>query len=363
MRWSGTGGTGCRRPPPDGAARRSDAPAASRVWPRMICASAVSAWAVSPSRSRRSASRAMASRTLSVASPFSRATSVWVRSVTVSRRQAAASCGRRSSRASRVCRAPVMRAAPRSPCPVSAASAARLLSARAIRDWSCSRPWSATRRDSCQASAAVRRSPYLDAASPRWLEVSLRRCRSCPASPAGPSRSAARSCQSATVRRASATQRRCRVSASSRTRTTTALAFASARGSVRRLATAASAVSALSRSRGSAPASRVRSRSNHIAARPRASRSTGPSWSARQVRNVISDSRDALSVTVVPSRWVTDSAQTRSTGRRKSVKTSHRPCQAAAATRPHGLSGQLGGARPAPMASLRFSAVEMSPIP
>ena len=44
----------------------------------------------------------MASRTLSVAAPVSRATSVRVRSVTVSRRHAAASCGPRSSRASRV---------------------------------------------------------------------------------------------------------------------------------------------------------------------------------------------------------------------------------------------------------------------
>ena len=42
---------------------------------------------------------------------------------------------------------------------------------------------------------------------------------------------------------------------------------------------------------------------------------------------------------------------------------SHRPFQAAAAARPHGLSGQLGAATPVPAASLRFSAVEMSPIP
>ena len=76
-----------------------------------------------------------------------------------------------------------------------------------------------------------------------------------------------------------------------------------------------------------------------------------------------SDSREALSATFGSARQVTDSAQARSTGRRKSVKTSHRPCHAAAATRPHGLSGQLGGARSAPVASLRFSAVEMSPIP
>ena len=264
----------------------------------MICASAVSACAGSPSRARRSASSAMASRTLSVASPVSRATSVRVRSVTVRRRHAAASCGPRSSRASRVRCTSATTIPACSPCPVSAASAARFVSARAIRDWSRPSPWSATRRDSCHASAAVRRSPNLAAARPRWLAASLSRCRSCAVASdaAGPSRSAARLCQSATVRCASPTQRRCRVPASSRTRTTTALAFASALGSVRRLATAASAVSALSRSRGSAPASLARSRSNHSAASPRASRSTGPSRSARQVRKVMSDSREALSV-------------------------------------------------------------------
>jgi hypothetical protein len=77
----------------------------------------------------------------------------------------------------------------------------------------------------------------------------------------------------------------------------------------------------------------------------------------------MSDSREALSARSGSVRWVTDSAQSRSTGRRKSVKTSHLPSRAAAATRPHGLSGQLGGVRSVPAASLRFSAVEMSPIP
>ena len=77
----------------------------------------------------------------------------------------------------------------------------------------------------------------------------------------------------------------------------------------------------------------------------------------------MSDSREALSVMFGSARWVTDSAHARSTGRRKSVKTSHRPFQAAAAARPHGLSGQLGAVTPVPAASLRFSAVEMSPIP
>ena len=77
----------------------------------------------------------------------------------------------------------------------------------------------------------------------------------------------------------------------------------------------------------------------------------------------MSDSREALSARCGSIRWVTDSAQSWSTGRRKSVKTSHRPSHAAAATRPHVLSGQLGGVRSAPAVSLRFSAVEISPIP
>ena len=100
----------------------------------------------------------------------------------------------------------------------------------------------------CHASEAVRRSPYLAAVSPGGCSASLSRCSTCPllseVDKAGPSRSAA----SAARARPSAAPRRCRavqVPASSRTRTTTALAFASARGSVRRRATAASAVSAL----------------------------------------------------------------------------------------------------------------------
>ncbi len=60
---------------------------------------------------------------------------------------------------------------------------------------------------------------------------------------------------------------------------------------------------------------------------------------------------------------MTDSAQARSTGLRKSANTSHRPSQAAAAARPQQLSGQLVGVTSVPEASCRFSAVEMSPIP
>ena len=97
------------------------------------------------------------------------------------------------------------------PRPVSAASAARLLSARAILDRSRPRPCSATRRDISHASAAERLSPYRAAASPRWLAASLSRCRSCPAASVIPAFrpfvSAGRFCQSETVRRASLTHR------------------------------------------------------------------------------------------------------------------------------------------------------------
>ena len=231
--------------------------------------------------------------------PPIRAMSARVRAVTVSRRQAAALSGWRSTSSSRVLNTPEMRLLASRTRPASAASAARLVSARDILGRSPASSCSATRRDSRHASAAERRSPYRAAASPRWLAASLSRCRSCqtardmseiPGS-AGSSGSAASSCHSETVCRACLMHRSCRVPASSRTRTTTALAFASARGSVLRRATVASAISLLSRSRGKVPATRARSRSNHSAASPRATRSTR-SRSARQVRNAMSDRRD-----------------------------------------------------------------------